>query len=59
MSDNHLTPEKIQKFLSRHDRLNLLFQWVRESKVTYKQFLILLEEDKKENIRQYDLDGEW
>jgi len=59
MSDNHLISEKIQKFLSSPDRLNLLFQWVKEGRVTYNQFLILLEEDKKENIRQHDLDSRW
>ena len=55
----NLTPEKIQKFLSHRHRLNLLFQWVEDDIVTYNQFLMLLEEDKKENQRQYDLDSLW
>lgn len=45
------------EFIKNYNRIELLYYWIIDGKVNVEQFRELIEIDKKENQRQYDLDS--
>lgn len=50
MSHNNFDQKK-EKFRERADRLQLLFQWVKEESITYKQFGELVQDLQRIQLR--------
>lgn len=57
MSEYTLTPQKIREFRSEINRVEVLYRWVQENKITVDDFRTLLYENAKEDQRQIDLDS--
>ena len=53
-----ITDSQIAKFKARSDRINLLFQWVKDDTCSLKEFQKLIELDKEERLKQISLDME-
>ena len=49
--------EFIEKIKDRCDKLPLVYQWVKQRRITQKQFIALLEWIEEDNKRQLELDS--
>lgn len=56
MSELNLKPEKIREFRCETNRVETLYLWVQNNKITVDEFRTLLYENAQENQRQIDLD---
>ena len=56
MSEYTLNSAKIKEFRNSSNRVQVLYEWVQDNKITVDQFRTLLDENTKEQQRQINLD---